>query len=508
MDPATPSALPRRPRSAAYPFLFRWLHWLLVPSLLVLVLTGLSLHAGARPDWSLWRGQLPTWAWTGRVNYWHAWAAVVFAPAILGACWSYVRRRVVRRKIRIWPTHVVLLAGGALSVVSGYLLVNPPDSGLLYAALRGLHAVLGMVVIPLWFLWHLATGLTRYVKMLVPAFHPWADPQWRPIAGWLGLAAVASCTLLNGWPLHFPWRDLVAARISESVVSDLAALPWDQARPLDVQAANGNGLDRGLTRVTFRALYNRDELFVQAIWADDTETYDIWPWKKTDGGWEYLYTSMDECRYYEDKLAIYFPIQQCGDFERFGCAASCHLNGDFGYGYKGSKYLLDVWHWKAARTDPVGQADDQYCAEAVLCEPGAGHHHDPSGGGGYSQNGSSETTHPQFLPDTPGAVYHGSFPRSRAVKYTEEAGAAIPSGTLVPSIMTETSLGDRGDVRCQSRYEGGHWTLYLRRKLCTGSPYDVQFAPGGRYAFSCAAFDNARLRHAYALAVFHLVLEP
>jgi hypothetical protein len=472
-----------------------------------LILTGFSLHAGSRPGWSLLGGRVPCWFWTGRVNYWHAWAGVAFAPAILGACWDYARRRVVRRKIGFRPTHVILLAGSGLMVVSGFFLTNPPGWELLYWTSRWLHAILGMAVLPLGLLWHLATGLTRRAKLLVPVFHPWANPQWRPIAGWLALAAVTSCILLNGWPLGFPWRDLVAARIPGREPSDLAALAWDQARPLEIQLANGSGLNAGRTRAEFRALHDGGELFMKIVWADDTESYDDWPWKKTAAGWEYQYTSMDECRFYEDKFSLFFPIRQCGDFERFGCAASCHIDGRFGYGYKGSHYRLDVWHWKAARTDPVGQADDQYCGEAVYGEPGAGLHHDPCEGGGYSQNWSPDTNHPLFLPDSRGAVHHGSFPRSRAVKYTAEAGAAIPIGAIVPGIMTEPTRGDRADIRCQSHYGDGHWTLYLRRKLETGSPYDVQFAPGGRYAFSCAAFDNARLRHAYALQVFHVVLE-
>jgi len=65
----------RRSRPAIYPFLFRRLHWLLVPSTVVMILTGFSLHAGSRPDWSLLGGTVPGWFWTGRAHYWHAWSA-------------------------------------------------------------------------------------------------------------------------------------------------------------------------------------------------------------------------------------------------------------------------------------------------------------------------------------------------------------------------------------------------------------------------------------------------
>jgi hypothetical protein len=504
VNDAAPHAMPEGRRSATYPFLFRWLHWLLVPSTLLLILTGFSLHAGSRPDWSLFGGKVPSWFWTGRVHYWHAWAAIVFTPAILAACCVYARRRV-----RFRPTHLILLSGGTLCVLSGFFLVNSPGSELLYSASLWVHAVVGMVILPIWFLWHLLTGLTRYVKMLVPAFHPWANPQWLPVVGWLVLVAVTSCILMNGWPLRWPWRDLVAKRIAQSEVVDLTALPWGECRPLETQLANGNGLSAGRTRIEFRALHDGEELFVNAVWADDTEDYGYWPWKKTDGGWEYMQTSAkDECRYYEDKFSLIFPVQPCGDFERFGCAASCHLDSKFGWGYKGSKDLLDTWHWKSVRTDPVGQVDDQYCTEVDFAQKDIGRHGDPDQGGGYIVNCDPKKEHPLFLPDAPEAVVHGSFPKSRAVEYTDAAGAAIPSGTIIPGVVNSPFLGDRGDIRCQSQYRDGHWNLYMRRKLDTGSKFDTQFAPGGQFAFGCAAFDHAGKRHAYALPVFHLVLEP
>ena len=138
-------------------------------------------------------------------------------------------------------------------------------------------------------------------------------------------------------------------------------------------------------------------------------------------------SAKDECRCYEDKFSLFFPVEPNGDFERFGCAASCHLHSNFGWGYKGSNYLLDTWHWKAARTDPVGQADDQYCAEVDFSQKDVGRHGDPNKGGGYVQNRKPEKDHPLFLPDAPDAVFHGSFPKSRAVQYTDAAGAAVPA---------------------------------------------------------------------------------
>jgi hypothetical protein len=69
---AATSASRENRKSTPYPFLFRRLHWLLTGSAIVLILTGFSLHAGSRPDWSLLDGKVPPWFWTGRAHYWHA----------------------------------------------------------------------------------------------------------------------------------------------------------------------------------------------------------------------------------------------------------------------------------------------------------------------------------------------------------------------------------------------------------------------------------------------------
>ncbi len=489
-------------RKLEYPFLFRWLHWLLTGSLVVLVLTGFSLHAGARPDWSLLDGKVPGWFWTGRVHLWHSWAALVFTPAILAACWVYLFKRVFVR-----PTHIILLVSGLLTVISGFFLANPPESGLLYHGSLWVHAVVGLAIIPIWLLWHAITGLTRYKRMLVPAFDFVSNDRLWPIVGLLVLAVPTSCVLMYGWPFTPPWRELAAARIDTVEVSDLVALPWDKAQALKVPLVNGSSFDAGRTLLVLRALHNGDELFVQAQWDDDDENYEYWPWRKTEDGWEYLQTSAkDECKCYEDKFSLVFPVQPDGDFERFGCAVSCHLHGDYGWGYKGYDRLLDVWHWKAARTDPAGQVDDKYWSVVDFDNKDIGRHGDPKEGGGYTKNRKEEIDHPLFLPDSPDAVVQGSFPKDRAVEYTDEAGAAIAPETIVPGVVTDAFVGDRGDVTCRSRYEDGRWTLYIRRKLETGSPYDAQFLPGKRVAFGCAAFDHAGKRHAHALPTFYLKL--
>jgi hypothetical protein len=167
-----------------------------------------------------------------------------------------------------------------------------------------------------------------------------------------------------------------------------------------------------------------------------------------------------------------------------------------------------VWHWKATRTDPVGQVDDKYWSEVDFEAKDVGRHGDPKTGGGYNKNISDDGTHPTFLPDDPAAVRQGIIPADRTVEYSEEVAAKIPEGTIIPGIVASPFVGDRGDVLCSSRHEDGRWTVYMSRELDTGSEHDMKFDPGQSYRFGCAVFDRCSKRHAYNLLPYRLVLEP
>jgi hypothetical protein len=499
------------PMVSNYPHLFRLMHWLSGGSAIVLFLTGLSLHAMARPDWSIFRGQLPWWLWQGRVGLWHILAAAVFAPTILGAligCW---RHRPWRR-----GTLVVLFGSGVVLVVTGLLRLEPPGSVLWSNAIVFVHASLGLVVMPSALLWHGLWGSLWKPRLLIETFRPLRDPRWLHLVAFLPLPLLTTWILLGGWPLVAPWRVLSVKRIPPAAPVaaavptplNMAALPWLEAPPLRVWVANGTGFRSGQTPVVLRALHDGRELFVRAEWDDPTEDRQYRPWKKTADGWERLNDSGDHPDvYYEDKFSLVFPIEPDWRFNLVGCTVVCHGDSRRSYGYKGGPKLIDCWHWKAVRTDSVGQVDDQYWTVADFDERNVGRRNDPKDSGGYEDNGSEDGARPEFLAGTPEAAVRGAIHADEAVPYTPEAAAALPAGTIVPSIMVSAFVGDRGDVRCQANSSAGRWTLHLRRLLDTGSPNDAVFVPGDRTPFGCAAFDGTSDRHAYALPVYWMMFD-
>lgn len=491
-----------------YSFLFRLLHWVLPVVMVVLVLTGISLHATARPGWSVFSGTLPTWAWPGRVGLWHMVAALVFLPSIVGTALLFGRMWMGRPSSKYW-----LLLSGLLLAATGMVLMAPLGPAAVYTAARGLHAVLGLCILPIALLWHTAIGLTRTKGRLVASFWSGPGPDWLQLVGFVVLAAVTTYPILNGLPITPSWRVLEAAKIDSPAKGDkpvnLAALPWNVARPLVVELANGLGYQDGRTAVTLRAMHDGSRLYMLADWSDECEDRVCRPWRKTKDGWKHLATRPGgENVHAEDKLSFIFPIEPDPWFEQFGCAASCHAGGGRDYGYKGTPRKLDVWHWKATRTDPVGQVDDQYFSKVDFEEKNVGRLNDPKESGGYEANVSEDKSHPAWLPDEPRFVRNGMIPKEHAVEYTAEAVAAIPPGTIIPGMVVSAMVGDRGNVRCVSEYADGRWRVFMERALDTGSEYDAPFVPGKPLSFTIATFDHAQTRHAYNHAVYRLLLLP
>ncbi len=490
-----------------YSYRFRISHWVFLASVVILIPSGFSLHAAARPEWSVFCGVVPTWLWRGRVNSWHFWAAVALVPAIV-ACVPLLFRKDFWQR----PSRVILLMAALISVLTGLWRLFPWGPIPLFNTVVAIHAALGLLIIPLVFLWHAATGLSKYAKHLVPSFCFWREARWGQVGALALIGIVTTWIMFEGWPLNAPWRNLVVKRISTPPNADaemqLAQLPWDQATPLSVRLVGGSGFRSGQTDMTLRALHDGEDLFIAAQWDDPSENYDYWPWQKRADGWEYLQTSKnDETVQYEDKFSMVFPIKPSWQYEQVGCAIYCHVDGGYGWGYKGGQPDIDVWHWKAARTGSTGQVDDKYWSAVDLAAAHIGRFSDAKDGGGYVKNITEDGTQPLYLPDDWENVFQGAIPKAHAVDYDPERDKDIAVGTKLPGVVSAAFQGDRGEVTCQSVYSGQQWTLFIRRKLDTGSEHDCLFSPGGSYAFGCAAFDHAAKRHARSMPVLRLVLE-
>ncbi|MBL8662833.1 MAG: hypothetical protein JNM29_08405 [Candidatus Odyssella sp.] len=163
-------------------------------------------------------------------------------------------------------------------------------------------------------------------------------------------------------------------------------------------------------------------------------------------------------------------------------------------------YFLDLWHWRAHRSNPVGLADDQYVAAGRLSD---------SGRGAYTTNWDGAKKQPRLMFDPAkvgrttlkwddlakgkigqGDVYY--LREDQAIAF--DAAATWQEGDTIPRRILRAAQGSRADIGVsgQARWADGFWQVTLRRKMDTGKPTeDKIFRDGGVYQVAFAIHRQA-----------------
>lgn len=163
-------------------------------------------------------------------------------------------------------------------------------------------------------------------------------------------------------------------------------------------------------------------------------------------------------------------------------------------------YFLDLWHWRAHRSNPIGESDDQFIAE---------YRYGDAGKGPYSTNWDKEAEQPEWMfdPEEVGfrALDWNAIAERRLgfddIYYLRE-GTAVPfdpehdwqEGDTIPRRLLRAPEGSRGDVSVagEARWRDGYWNVTLVRQLDTGHPLDDKaFEHGGVYWAAMAVHRNA-----------------
>jgi hypothetical protein len=187
----------------------------------------------------------------------------------------------------------------------------------------------------------------------------------------------------------------------------------------------------------------------------------------------------------EDRVFFMFPIvdteNNFTDAGR-GCAFYCHGNlaaqtsytnytGD-GYSVMHTNMLndtADIWHWRAARTEPSGVADDKYLGYAV-----------GTGSGRFADSGTSSYSSNSLTGANPTSMHSSglSYLGERLFDYDTTPFAGIPNvGNEIPSNISHTPTGSRADVATAAFFNPSTnmWTVEFRRARDTGNLDDHQF---------------------------------
>ena len=163
-------------------------------------------------------------------------------------------------------------------------------------------------------------------------------------------------------------------------------------------------------------------------------------------------------------------------------------------------YFLDLWHWRAHRSNPIDASDDQYVFELRGSDAGKG----PLGA-----NWDGAKKQPRFMldPQKTGKralswddlvqrklgfddVYFIS--EDNAVPF--DAGYAWKDGDTIPRRLLQKPSGSHGDIKVanKARWQNGYWEITLRRAMDTGSPADDKIFQDKRvYNVAFAVHRNA-----------------
>ncbi len=249
--------------------------------------------------------------------------------------------------------------------------------------------------------------------------------------------------------------------------------------------------------VTTRALYTEDNLYFLFKWKDPTRSVIKHSWKFDGQKWHHLKGN-------EDRIALIFEITRIDKFATRGCAVTCHSPADvpkkeWKLATRTATEKADLWHWKAARSDPYNYADDAWLT--VAGNPTGSYRETgrrkDSGAGGDIKNHTEDKSRPLYMQNpAKKPLAAGFLLLEDSVKISDYS--VFKAGDIIPFRLPLKPDGSRSDVIVQSRYIDGGWTVMFQRKLDTGHEDDVLFNPLKKYSFALAVFDDSGGEHSKA----------
>ena len=309
---------------------------------------------------------------------------------------------------------------------------------------------------------------------------------WMVISLMLALALVLGGMLLGTDGLEAAAKQTLTAKRVKEAPSGLDDSVWQKAKAVQVPFEGKEKFEGKKASVTTKAVYTNDGIYFLFKWDDPTLSVTKGAWKNDGQKWTHLKSN-------EDRISLLFEINRINNFATKGCTVVCHVpkgapnakDGKFGTSSAAEKG--DLWHWKAARSDPAGVADDTWVT--VISEKKGGRKGD-AGSGGDKKNITADKSKPMYML-APGKKLgkNGILLAADAVEITDYS--VFKPGDVLTYRMPKNAQGSRGDIKAVSRHADGGWTVMLHRKLDTGNDDDVAFNPRKKYSFAMALFDNS-----------------
>jgi hypothetical protein len=251
--------------------------------------------------------------------------------------------------------------------------------------------------------------------------------------------------------------------------------------------------------VALQAAYDAKNVYILGVWTDLTADESL-----AKDQWEFDGTSWSRpAGRNEDRIALMFDINASDwGIGGVGCAAYCHVGETPGDGGRmrtnNAGETLDMWHWKAARSNPMGFADDKHVIWADAVDTTTGTRKGDDGSSVDSNNKDAAGTLPAFMAENdPGAnaTFLMNIPDGSARAVPFDAGASFQTGDTIAGHVLQAAHRSRAGLKALGSFSGGVWTVILSRPQTTNTPtQDVQFDlsnAANLYGFSAAIFNNA-----------------
>ncbi len=252
---------------------------------------------------------------------------------------------------------------------------------------------------------------------------------------------------------------------------------WGQASqvnlPLPVQKGGGP------SNATVKAAYDDNNIYFLVKWQDPTGTESIHKNMLTYNAADKTWKKSGN----EDRVYFLFNINAT-DFAG-GCAVYCHVGNsdwdithDSRMGTNNPGESIDVWHWKAHRTNPSGYAEDKHWVDLTQADEityegeKALKTRLADTGSGFASGNVGDGLPKSMHKNDPGANVDFLF-KADAVAF--DPNASWSDGDTVPGYVLTEGNGSRADVVTRAIYSGGTWVVEFQRSLVTNNPDDVQF---------------------------------
>lgn len=200
--------------------------------------------------------------------------------------------------------------------------------------------------------------------------------------------------------------------------------------------------------VSIRAGTFGDEVFFFIQWEDATKDDQHRPFF-----WDAAQNKYVEGPQNEDRFSLQFE-----------------MTGDYTVNWlSGQSFAADMWHWKAARSNPIDRIHDKMTIIGTT----------PVKKAYTTQADNGKTIYIQRPGDAGDEFY-------TTKRYSSKEQEMMPK-----YIMNPNPQGSIADVNCKGIWKDGRWNLEIRRKLDTGHPDDVIFAEGKTIKAGLAVFDHS-----------------